>query len=223
MVSIRTCFVFLLPLVLASGCAAPFSDLQDARIVAKGKVQVTPSFSLNTQSLEGETEHVQNIFGGQAAFGVTDNAELRAGFARVDWKRNGGVNVFGLGPKFCLVRDRLAAYFPVGFAFDDEVKTAETWETHPTLIFTAQPHRVVEINPSAKLLLPLSSGGSPNVARDPRIVLNLGFGISNDHEVWALRPEIGLLFNPGDDGVWAAYSLGVSFSPGCCAGGDQED
>lgn len=208
-------------IMVSAGCAAPFSDLQNARIVPKGDVQVTPSFSATTFSDEGETKHVQNVYGMQAAFGVNEVAEVRVGFARVDWKNNGGVNVIGLGPKVCLVHDHVAAYIPVGLSFEDGVKTSETWEAHPTVIFTTQPNRVVEINPSVKLLLPLSGGANDPVARDPRVALNLGFGISNNVDVWALRPEIGVMFNPGDEGVFAAYSLGVSVCPGGRDGGDE--
>lgn len=205
---IRNCVAFL-PIVIAAGCAAPFSDFQSARIVPKGKVEVTPSFSAVTFTEDGDTEHLQDVYGAQVAFGAGEVSEVRVAFARVDFvDEDGGFNVFGFGPKWRIVRDHMAGYLPVGFAFGEDIEVSETWAVHPTVIFSGRLHRVVEVNPSVKVLLPLAGG-----AEEIRLAFNLGFGISNNLDVWALRPEIGIMVNPGEEGFLIAYSVGMSLIP----------
>lgn len=70
---------------------------------------------------------------------------------------------------------------------------------------SVNPHSSVEITPSTMLILPQNG--------DPMLALNLGFGFSNDLDVWTLRPEIGLLMDLGDEGYFVSYSRGLSLSP----------
>ncbi len=199
--------VFICAILWVNGCAPVFSDLQSARTVPKGKVQLTPSFSSVSFTEDGETEKVQNVFGGQLAIGVHESSEFRLAFARVDFPEGTGVNVFGFGPKFSIVKDQVAFYLPVGFAFGEGIEVSETWDMHPTVIFTTLPHQNIEINPSAKVLIALNSD------RDTLLAFNLGLGLSNNFERWAIRPEIGILVNPGESGFFTAYSVGISLTP----------
>jgi hypothetical protein len=67
-------------------------------------------------------------------------------------------------------------------------------------------NRYFEINPSAKLLIPVPIIGAT------RLALNLGAAFSTNLAKWALRPEIGYLFVVG--GGFIQFSLGLSLSPG---------
>ena len=77
--------VFIYAILCMNGCVPVFSDLQSARTVPKGKVQITPSFSSVSVTDAGETEKVQNVFVGQLAIGVHESSEFRLAFARVDF------------------------------------------------------------------------------------------------------------------------------------------
>jgi hypothetical protein len=207
-----TCFLFFVFIFLA-GCAPVFSDLQSATLVGKGKYEVTPGFSTVSFSNEGETEHIQNHFGLQAAYGVHSNVDLRLRFERIDVDTESdesmGANVLGFGPKIGLVQDKVALYLPIGFAFGEDIEeVSKTWEFHPTLLYTLFVGKNFELNPSAKALIPLNRENS-----DVLVAFNLGAGISSDLTKWVIRPEYGFLFNPGEDGHYSQFSIGFTVYP----------
>ena len=186
-----------LALVFLGGCAAPFSELQSAKLAGKGKSEVTPSFSSVHFSNDEQTGHAQDHLGLQAAIGVSDKVDLRLRYERIVMDKEGedAFNVFALGPKIGIVEDVLALNLPVGFALRDNIDVSETWEFHPTLLFTLLSGDQLELNTSAKALVPLNREDS-----DVLIAFNASPGISTDLEKWAIRPEVGLLLNPGEDG-----------------------
>jgi hypothetical protein len=183
-------------------CAPIFSDLQSARLVGPGKIEATPGFSSVYISENGESEHVQNHLGIQAAVGVLSSMDFRLRYERVlDYD----LNALGFGPKFMVVKDRVAFYIPVGFAFGEDVEASETWETHPTLLFTVPVAKILELNPSAKVLIPLRG------ERDTLFAFNLGAALGNVRK-WAIRPEVGICYNPGESGFFWQLSVGFSLS-----------
>jgi len=183
-------------------CAPVFSDLQSARLVGKGNFEAAPHFTTTSSTSEGETEHVQNHFGLQGAYGISDGFEVRARYEHISVADDGGnANVFGIGPKASLLKDRIAAYLPVGFAFGGDVDGIEEVEVQPTLLFTLPVGRYVEINPSAKGI----------IGEEFYVAFNLGMGLSSNFNKYALRPEYGMLFNPGESGHFGQFSLGLTF------------
>jgi hypothetical protein len=199
-------------------CAPVFSDLQSAKLVDKGRVELTPSASRVGFSNDDDDEsgHVQNDFGVQVGVGLHEAVELRGRYEHVKVAGDGpSFEVVGFGPKIRLVRDRLALYVPVGRAFggpddSDLVNSdlSETWAVHPTLLFTVPAHRTVEVNASAKYLVPLKGKGGDNL-----VAFNLGLGLGPNLERWAIRPEAGILLSPGESGHFYHLSLGLSFRP----------
>jgi hypothetical protein len=43
--------------------------------------------------------------------------------------------------------------------------------------------------------------------------VRLGFGFSRDFSRWALRPEVGILIDPRDEGTFVGYGLGFTINP----------
>ncbi len=186
------------------GCAPVFSELQSAKLVGKRHVEVTPSFTSVSFSDDHGSDHVQNEYGVQAATGVHDNVDMRLRYVRVS-----GVNVLGAGPKFRLVTDKVALYVPIGFAFGAGVHSSKSWQVHPTLLLTAPVNRHFEVDGSVKYLVPISDSDA-----DKTVAFNLGVALGpGDVERWAIRPEIGFLFDPGEKGHYTQFSLGLSFRP----------
>jgi hypothetical protein len=185
----------------ACACAPVFSDLQSAKLVGKGRVEATPSFSTVSASDSG---HVQDHAGLQLATGVHDRVDLRLRYERV-WVEDGGVNVLGFGPKVQLFRNYAALYVPVGFAFGGDIDSGRTWAVHPTLLLTGQVHPNVELNWSGKYLVPLGADGA-----DDLLAFNLGLGLGPANGRWAIRPEFGWLLDPGDEGHFTQFSIGFS-------------
>ncbi len=110
-------------------------------------------------------------------------------------------NVFGIGPKASLIKDGLAAYVPVGFAFGGDVDGIEEFEVQPTLLLTLPVGEYIEVNPSAKGI----------IGDDFYVAFNVGLGLSSDFNKWAIRPEYGMLFNPGEEGHFGQFSIGLMF------------
>jgi hypothetical protein len=191
-------FAVLWATLAGAGCAPVFSDFQSAKLVGRDRMEVTPSASTVSFS-DYESEHVQNEYGVQLGTGVSDGMDLRVGYVRA-----AGVNGVGFGPKISVVKDRLALALPVGFAFGEGVEISRTWTVHPTLLFTQPVTRRLEVNASAKALVPLTED-----VRESLVAFNVGLGIG-DLRRWAIRPEIGLLFDPGESGHYTQFGLGVT-------------
>ena len=190
---------------MVSACAPVFSDLQSAKLVGKGAVEVTPGFS-SVSFADGDSGHVQDHAGLQLATGVHDKVDLRVRYEHVWVDGGGGVNVLGFGPKVQLFRNYAALYVPVGFAFGSDIDSGKTWAVHPTLLITGQIHPNVELNWSGKYLVPFSED-----AGDDLLAFNLGLGLGPADSRWAIRPEFGWLIDPGEDGHFTQFSIGVSW------------
>jgi hypothetical protein len=202
----------LLLFLSINGCAPVFSEMQDARTVGKNNVEGTASFSSVGFTNEGESDHVQNHVGFQAAYGLSDAVDLRLRYAFVkvddDVQEDITVNVLAIGPKVSLIKDRLSVYLPVGFAFGEEIEAEATWQIHPPMVGTIPVVDNLDINPSVKVLVPFEEGAETTIA------FNIGLGIRLN-ESFVLRPEFGMLFNAEEwgDGHYKQFGLGVTFHP----------
>jgi hypothetical protein len=195
-------------LAFAAGCFAPFSDLQSAKTLGKGNFEVTPGYSAYLAEDEGDMEKVQDDFLVQGGYGLSDFLDLRLRYEHASGLEIEGdrisANILAFGPKMRLAKNWLALYVPIGFAFGGDVdSSSDTWQVHPTLLMTVPIGKFFELNPSAKVMIPLSKG------MDTLYAFNVGFALSSDVRKWAIRPEVGLCTNfEGDYAL--QYSIGVS-------------
>ena len=196
---------FLLP-----SCAPTFSELQSAKLAGKGRVEITPSYTSTTFSDEGESDKVQDHVGIQFATGVSDNVDLRFRYEYISVDEEGGssVSVVGIGPKFGFGEGKAAFYVPVGTAFGGGADAGEALQVHPTLLYTYPFSSQFELTGSGKALLMVDRDN------DDLVAFNLGAGISSDLSRWALRPEAGILLNPGEDGRFWHFSVGFTYYAG---------
>ena len=200
--------------VAASACAPVFSDLQSARTLPPGKVELTPQATSTSFRDDDESEHVQDHLGAQVAVGVAERVELRGRYERILVDDSGGgqdgvhANVVGFGPKVALVRDRVSLYVPVGLAFGNDIESRETLTLQPTVLASFPAGNYVEINTSAKANLPLDDEG--DMFRG--FGVNLGLGLGPRGGAWSIRPEAGVLFAK-DDVKYLHASIGVSLRP----------
>jgi hypothetical protein len=118
-----------------------------------------------------------------------------------------GATVLGIGPKIGRRHGTVALYLPVGMAFGEDVDEDETIEFHPTLLTTIPIGTRLELNPSCKLLIPLSRENA-----DVLVAVNLGMALGQVDR-FAIRPELGFLFNPGEEGNYRHFSVGLAFRP----------
>lgn len=202
--------VTALMIVLPLGCVPFLADHQSARLLPEGTLEITPSVSYVSFSSEGESEHLQTHFGARIAYGMAPRVELRGIFEHVAIEDVGtgeisGTNLVGFGPKFGLVPDRISLYAPLGFVTGGGAESGDSWTFAPTLIARALSTPNFELVPAVKAFVPLGGDG-----RDLLIGFHLGAGLSSDMNRWAIRPEIGFVRNPGEDGTAWGGSLGLS-------------
>lgn len=203
--------VSLIPLLFIESCAPVFSDLQSARLVGDGNIEVTPSYSSVSWAEDGESQKVQNHYGAQAGFGLSETMDLRTRIEYVSVKSEGSddkltATVVGIGPKFSIVKDRVAGYIPLGTAFGSDIQTSQSWELQPTLLFTFPVNEQFEVNPSVKYIMQLADD------TDNMVAINLGLGIG-EYGKFVIRPEYGLLYNPGESGHFSHFSIGLNVFP----------
>jgi hypothetical protein len=156
-------------------------------------LELTPSYSATSWSAEGESEKVQDHVGLQLATGVSEKVDLRVRYEYIDVDGS-GVHVVGAGPKFGLVPDRVAFYVPVGTALGEDIDGGDALQVQPTALFTMPVSDQLEVTASGKALLWFDQDN------DNLLAFNLGAGLSSDLSKWAIRPEGGILINPGEDG-----------------------
>ncbi|MET0551694.1 MAG: hypothetical protein ABW221_01560 [Vicinamibacteria bacterium] len=192
---------------LAAGCAPVFSDLQSARMLPPGAVEVTPAVGTTWVSDAGDDGgRVQDQLGAQTGYGLTRSVELRARYERVRVGDEGGANVAALGAKVALVRDRLAVYVPVAIAFDSSAGSP-AFAAQPALIATFDAGAFVELNPSVKYTVPINDADGFR-----GLALGLGLGFGPRDAAWKVRPEAGVFFGRNDT-TWYQATLGVSLRP----------
>ena len=183
----------LVVLTTVQSCVPVFSDLQSARTVGAGQVELTPFGTFN----EG-----QNEFGANIAIGLSPNIDLRARYEYVSLGEGEGTGVFGIGPKFGIIPGRIAAFLPVGNALNEEYSA--NWQIQPTMLLTQPivPDKLeATLSPKYLVYFCDSCGGL--------FATNVGLAWGTDLNKWAIRAEYGRAFSDGSVGQ---FSLGFSFN-----------
>ena len=203
----------LIILLLIVGCAPiTFSNLQSAKMTRKGKFEFTPSFSTSINT---------NSFGLQTSYGLNNKYNFRLRLERImidfddfesdssnfidmsifNFKAN--ITHLSFGIKYQLLKNKSAIYIPISFTkIDNDSEIIKQIE--PTYIHTFS-FKYLEINPSIKALIPLDSN-----TKDYLLAYNLGFGISSNLSKWVIRPEVGILTSPLEEGGIPHMSIGLS-------------
>lgn len=177
-------------------------------MVGRHQVEITPSFT-KMQVVEKVSEGKKPVtfpvanraYGLQAAYGLSDNLDLR--FRVITFSSpQANKTVFSTGLKLRLVKDHVAAYFPIWFV---DYRPAQF---QPTLLLSFPLVRnKVEFNPSGKALLNLA-GVDP--MKGVMVAANLGLAVSTNISRWALRPEYSIIYEPGKP-CTASFSIGLTF------------
>lgn len=200
-------------LAALSGCYT-YSSFQSARMLEPKDISVTPSFTFNTFQDDGEWDRIANQFGGQVAVGIHPRLGASARYERIGLtnESDGDItsdddfdyNYAELGLKLGVLPDRLALYVPVGLFYGENIEEEEAWQMHPTLLATLPAGPRVDLNASAQMQIFFQED------MDNLIALDLGAGVHATPKV-TLMPEVGMLFNPGEEGFFFSYGLGLAF------------
>lgn len=190
-------------LSLLSACVAPINTtFESARMLQKGELEVAGHYTHYTFSNDGESEAVNNNLGIRAGYGFSEKFNLKA---RYEWlaptDENGeGLNYIDIAPKFQILPKYIAGTLPLGLYFDE----GETeFVMSPKLIFTYPANDYFEVTLATKADI------FPEDEADVYLGVNLGLGLSTNLNRWAVRPEIGWMIDPDEDGTAWAYGVSI--------------
>ena len=217
---------------ISSNCAPVASDMQSAKLLGKGGLDIT----LNRGNLEykgtfeseigsGEYEefnHVQENYGVLVGFGLTDKIDLRARIENISINNNildfPDFRLISFGTKYSIFKDRLSLYVPFGsYKAVDEDDQDGLNLIEPTILFTKTIQDNFEINPSAKIIIPFDD--MMVAIEDIGMAFNLGFGLHPKGSIKKfeltkaiLRAEYGLYVQDlGAESYPSHITLGVTY------------
>lgn len=192
----RIVLQFVLALVIWASSPA-FGDIflyeRSAKPLGKSNLELMLTYSAFVTSIFGETNHYANLHGIQAGYGLGQkfDFQFRYGLSQylLGYNDDQLLHQFAFGPKFAMLKDRLAIRLPVSFLAGDNVRTSESWELSPTLFFTQKIEQISELNGSITAIIPLNRRDifNPN---DVFVALNLGMGLYLIPDKLALMSEI---------------------------------
>lgn len=189
------------------GRAQIFGEYQSAGLMGKGKIEASTHFTGVSASYDGESAYVLNGLGLQAGFGLGESFELRTRYERLWFDGLGigdeGFNFLTLAPKFGNEDGRFAFMLPIVMGFSEG---EEALQIHPTVLVSLPLSKNTNLTFSPKYLISLDERSDLS---DSFLALNLGAGIGVS-EQWVLRPELGLMFVPGEQGNFFNFGLGIS-------------
>jgi len=184
-----------------------FTDQQSGSVLKPKQVEVGAAFGYVRLYLFGESGHVWDVYGANFGVGVAERVELRIRYGYLDVSGEGiNASVVSVGPKINVWKNILAIIVPIEAAFGKTVDTSETWNIQPGLIASIPVGKVLEITPSAKAFIQMQKG------TDTLVAANLGLGIfPTAGKNLVFRPEVGVLFNPGNPGTYLQFGVGISY------------
>lgn len=202
----------LLPLL--AGCYTT-GGYDTARLVEPGTYEVVPFYNQSRLTwredfsigrVDVDDEKMANTLGAQVLLPTSDRVNFRL---RAEWIDLDGADWYAarMGPKFSLLRDRLALDLPLGIYFGEDVDEGESLHALPALIGTLP------------LSGPLSLSGTLRYHhyfdRDNNNLLEVDLGAEyRAKPTLALRPEIGWLWMEGADQRYFHFGLGLAIGIG---------
>jgi hypothetical protein len=180
-------------LLLCSSCNTTLSDLQTAKTVGKGNVEIMPYG-----------------MGVSVDYGLTNRIDVRASYTYDQLYENGNQShIITIAPKFSLDPDKIAFYMPVGLSLNDQIKIFQ-----PTLLMTKTFSDLVDMTFAPKTVLMSNSSGSINCL----IAANLGLSFNIPNTPFSIRPQIGVARNMidlfGDADTYLDASVGFAIHIG---------
>ena len=213
--------LFIILLLILLNCAPITSDMHSAKTIGKGGIEITlNSGTLDYEDPESSMSEVQDNFGAHVAYGLGEKFDIRGRFETIQINGDFGENIedvtlFSLGLKYGLFKDKFAIFLPYDIYYNSEGESGPK-TLAPTLIYTKTFRDAFELNPSAKIILPMDA----DMDDDPWLAFNFGLGINPgillkkvEFEKVMLRAEYGMLFPADAEGeAWYTHTtFGLSY------------
>lgn len=205
--------------VCISSCVsvAPVNNhFEKAGTLQKGNVELAGHFTTYSARVEGESEAANDNVGFRFGYGISDNFDLKFRYERLIpayiTDEFNGANYISIVPKVSLKKNSIAFLLPFSYYFykitDENAKTTkeQVYSIAPQFLFThTNKANKIDLTGGVKGDF-IFNGGS-----DFLLGASVGAGFSKDLAKWAIRPEIGFQFFPGDDGSYTNFRLGFQY------------
>jgi hypothetical protein len=216
-------------LLLAAGLLASFSffscvtvapvnaGYEKAGTLGKGNIELSGNYTRYIVSSEGESEAINNNYGFKAGYGLSDKFDLKLRYEKLvpvdqDPGSKFKANYISFIPKYSLMDKKLSLLMPVSrYTLKDQDLDGREVKDHSYSIAPQIIRTFTSKSNQADFSIGLKGDYIINTGEDAEndflLGFNAGAGFSNNLNKWAIRPEAGYLFKPGEGiGFW---NLGV--------------
>jgi hypothetical protein len=207
------------PALFLISCAtvAPINtSYERAATLGKGGLELSGSYTHYSFSGDGESTATNNNYGGKVGYGINDKMDIKLRYEKLvpvgmeDSKFK--ANYISVIPKFSIKDKKFAILVPISrYNFKEESEAGETFKDHnysiaPQFIgtFTTKSNQA-DLSFSIKGDYIIGSEGGNEFLMG----FSGGAGFSSNLDKWAIRPEVGYLFKPGEPGGY--WNMGVGF------------
>jgi hypothetical protein len=200
-----TLLIFLAPLFSPRISGQYNVSYESAKVLGKGQSAISGHYAGYSFNYHGNSEKLFNLAGIRFTRGISESFNLCVSYGRIHGGllSGHGANYLELAPKISLSKGKVAFQLPLGVYF---AEGESSFIISPKLLFTYRSGKKFDLtfSPKAEILLE-----SPS---DELIEFSLGAGFSSNLDKWAIRPEIGIILNPGEDGSILTYGLGFTYN-----------
>lgn len=195
-------FLILSSILFYTSINAQFisNSFDRAQNIGSGAKEFNAQFSRLMFTSEGESEGIANAVDLRFGFAVNENFELKLGYnylGPIDlFFSSISLHTISIKPKFTFPSRNFSTALPIGIIIltaDGEAE--EEFFTAPELLFNHIFSPNVEAGINARYIIPFDEDA------DKLLGFNIGIGLGKDVRKWSIRPELGMTFNPGEDGV----------------------
>lgn len=168
-------------------------------------------------SFDGDTEAFTSNIGFRGGYSILDYLELKVSWSRSfladnDLNDDLSINFIEFTPKFIFPGGKFAISLPIGrriFKVKGGGVTISEGTTYltPELMFNHEFSPKFELG--ANLALVQFIGEEDGI--DSLVRFNINAGFSKDRNKWVVRPEMGIVFDPGEEGSFLAPGVGFNY------------
>lgn len=190
------------------------TNFESAATTPVNQVRTNLSYGAYLISYKEHTDRIFNQTSLSVGFGIHEQFELKLGYSHIHYDQMDNLYLIQLTPKFCGKTDLLSFKANLGIFIEKQDprysdKKYETfYRVSPRFLITfiSTRHFDLTFAPAFDIMF------GENTGNDGPIVFlgcTLGFGFSSNMDVWALRPELGLM-----RGLSEGFDNGVVWTPG---------
>lgn len=205
-------------LLVTSTAQAQFvgNSFETGKSLGRKTVELAPSFSHYIISYQGESAVLSNNFGIRAGFGLSKQFDLkfryeRFFFPRDEFSSNPAMHFYSLVPKYSIADKGFSVMLPLSlYSISNNELPDEPGLTYYSIspqflkTITARNHQT---DVTFAVRCDYFIFKQEELDNDFLLGLNIGTGLSSDLRKWAIRPELGLQFKPGEAGI--VWNLGI--------------